>query len=62
MSALQSWLAMDGYAAFVWPAWLLTTLGLAGLVAAAVRERRRALERLERLQALEAEAMKDARP
>ncbi len=41
---MAAFLDMGGYAAFVWPAWVLTAAILAGLAAASVR-RLRALER-----------------
>ena len=45
---------MGGYAAFVWPAWGLSALAIAGLVAYALAERRGAAERLRRLEEDEA--------
>ncbi|MGJ3230684.1 MAG: heme exporter protein CcmD [Oceanicaulis sp.] len=53
---MSEFLAMDGYAAFVWPSYALTFLGVGGLVLWTVRARRAAADRLARLQALEAAA------
>ncbi|MEQ8406586.1 MAG: heme exporter protein CcmD [Oceanicaulis sp.] len=50
---MSAFFAMDGYAAFVWPAYALTLLGVGGLVLWTVRARRAAAARLARLQALE---------
>jgi heme exporter protein D len=50
---VSAFFAMDGYAAFVWPAYALTLLGVGGLVAWTVQARRAASARLARLQALE---------
>jgi heme exporter protein CcmD len=50
---------MDGYGAFVWPAYGLTLLGVGGLVLWTLQARRAAAARLARLQALDALA-KDA--
>lgn len=46
---------MDGYAAFVWPAYALTFAGAAGLIVLAVLRRRAAEARLKRLEASEGE-------
>jgi heme exporter protein CcmD len=45
---------MDGYGAFVWPAYGLTLLGVGGLVLWTLQARRAAAARLARLQALDA--------
>lgn len=50
---MSDFLAMDGYAAFVWPAYGLTLLGVGGLVLWAARARSAAAARLARLEALE---------
>lgn len=50
---MSAFFAMDGYAAFVWPAYGLTFLGVAGLLIWTLRARRAAAARLARLQALE---------
>jgi heme exporter protein CcmD len=50
---VSAFFAMDGYAAFVWPAYALTVFGVGGLVAWTVSARRAAAARLARLQALE---------
>jgi heme exporter protein D len=50
MQALLGYLAMGGYAAFVWPAYAIATLVLAGLVwqsRHAYRRRQRELDRLQ---------------
>jgi len=53
---VSAFLAMDGYAAFVWPAYGLTLLGVGGLVVWTIKARRDASARLARLQALDAPA------
>lgn len=50
---MSGYLAMDGYAAFVWPAYGLTLLGVGGLVLWTLQAHRAAAARLARLQALE---------
>jgi len=50
---VSAFLAMDGYAAFVWPAYALTLAGVGGLIAWTVSARRAAAARLARLQAQE---------
>jgi heme exporter protein D len=52
MDGLAEYLAMGGYARFVWPAWGVGVLVLGGLVVASVRRLR---EREAELAALEAE-------
>lgn len=51
---MSAFFAMDGYAAFVWPAYALTFLGVAGLIGLALKRRKDAEARLKRLEALEA--------
>lgn len=51
---MSAFFAMDGYAAFVWPAYALTFAGVAGLIALAIARRRRAEARLKQLEAAEA--------
>ena len=51
---MSGFFAMDGYAAFVWPAYALTFLGVGGLIALAVKRRKDAEARLRRLEADEA--------
>lgn len=51
---MSEFLAMGGYAAFVWPAWGISAAALAGLVVFALAERRIAAERLRRLERDEA--------
>ncbi|MGX6646348.1 heme exporter protein CcmD [Maricaulaceae bacterium MS644] len=53
---MSAYLAMDGYGAFVWPAYGLTLLGVGGLVFWTLQARRAASARLARLQALETAA------
>ncbi|MHA6288007.1 heme exporter protein CcmD [Maricaulis sp. CAU 1757] len=47
---MSEFLAMGGYAAYVWPAWGISVLALAGLVAAALLERRAVERRLKQLE------------
>jgi heme exporter protein D len=54
---MAAFLDMGGYAAFVWPAWLLSAAILAGITFSSVR-RLRALER----ELAAAEAGRDTRP
>jgi len=51
---MSAFLAMDGYAAFVWPAYGLTAAGVAGLIMLALKRRKDAEARLKRLEADEA--------
>ena len=51
---MSEFLAMGGYAAFVWPTWGVSALVLIGLVAHALIERREAREALRRLEEDEA--------
>ena len=51
---MSEFLAMGGYAAFVWPAWGISAAALVGLVVFALAERRAAAERLRRLERDEA--------
>jgi len=53
---VSEFLAMGGYAAFVWSAYGLTFLGVAGLILWTARARAAAAARLSRLQALETAA------
>lgn len=50
---MSAFLAMDGYAGFVWSSYGLTVIGSVGLIVWAVGARRAAAARLARLQALE---------
>ena len=50
MKAAADWLAMGGYAAFVWPAYGLATAVLAGLSLYYWRRHRRSTADLDRLQ------------
>ena len=47
---LASWLAMGGYAAFVWPAYGITAVVLAGLAFHSWRRHRASLRALDLLQ------------
>ncbi|MCP2671807.1 heme exporter protein CcmD [Maricaulaceae bacterium EIL42A08] len=53
---MTEWLGMDGYAAFVWPAYLLTLVCVGGLVLHAVLRRRATAKRLAELEQVEGEA------
>jgi heme exporter protein CcmD len=53
---MSAYFAMDGYAAFVWPAYALTFVGVGGLIGLAIKRRRDAEARLKRLEAEEGEA------
>jgi len=48
--SLHGFLSMQGYAAYVWPAWSMAFLLLFGLTAAARSERRQRLVRIKRRQ------------
>ena len=50
MQQLTGYLAMGGYAAYVWPAYGVTTIVMAGLVVQTVRRYRRAQRELAELQ------------
>ena len=50
MSALREYLAMGGYAAFVWPAYGLTVIMLCGLAWQSWRRYRESIGRIDRLQ------------
>ncbi len=49
MSALAGWLAMGGYAAFVWPAYAIAAIVLGALVVHSWRRHRRSGDELARL-------------
>ncbi len=49
MSALESFLAMGGYGAFVWPSYLLSLLVLGGVLVTSRRARRRSEQALAAL-------------
>jgi heme exporter protein D len=51
MSAMAAWLAMGGYAVFVWPAYGVASTVLGGLALWSWRCHRRAGRALDRLQA-----------
>jgi heme exporter protein D len=50
MTAIADWLAMGGYAGFVWPAYGLTAAVLGGLALHSWRRHRRSAADLDRLQ------------
>jgi heme exporter protein D len=50
MQRLMDFLAMGGYAVFVWPAYGLTAIVMAGLLALSLRRYRRAQRALDLLQ------------
>jgi heme exporter protein D len=50
MQSLTQYLAMGGYAAFVWPAYALALIVLGGLAVQSLRAYRRNLRELETLQ------------
>jgi heme exporter protein D len=50
MDALATWLAMGGYAAFVWPAYSIAAFVLGGLVIHSWQRHRRSVGELARLQ------------
>jgi heme exporter protein D len=50
MSAIKSWLAMGGYAGFVWPAYGVAAIVLGGLALYSWRRHRRSADTLTRLQ------------
>ena len=51
MTALAAWLAMGGYAAFVWPAYGLAAAVLGGMALHSWRRHRDSAADLDRLQA-----------
>ena len=50
MQAVESFLEMGGYAAFVWPAYALTALVMTGITVQTLRRYRRAQRELAELQ------------
>jgi heme exporter protein D len=50
MQALVNYLAMGGYAAFVWPAYALATAVMAGLFLQGLRRYRRSQRTIEEIQ------------
>jgi len=50
MNAIESWIAMGGYAGFVWPAYGVAVIVLGGLAALSWRRHRRSGDALARLQ------------
>ncbi len=44
---MLEWLQMGGYAVFVWPAYAIALLGLAGVLVSALRAHARALRALK---------------
>ena len=53
---MSAWLAMDGYAGFVWSSYLLVLLTLGGLLAVTILRRRAAVKRLAELESEDGEA------
>ncbi len=53
---MSEWLAMDGYAVFVWTSYGLTLLAVGALLAATILRRRATAKRLAELEAEEGEA------
>ncbi|WP_291843594.1 heme exporter protein CcmD [Maricaulis sp.] len=51
---MSDFLAMGGYAGFVWPTWGISVLAIGGLVIHALLERRAAREALRRIEEDEA--------
>lgn len=47
-ASVHDFLTMNGYAAYVWPAWGMTTLAMAALVVHARRERRHLIANIAR--------------
>ena len=52
---MSEWLAMDGYAAFVWPTYALALLAVGGLLFLTISRRRATAKRLAELEAEEGE-------
>jgi heme exporter protein D len=50
MQGVMQYLAMGGYAAFVWPAYAIATLVLGGLAVQSLRAYRRNMRQLDMLQ------------
>jgi heme exporter protein D len=50
MQGVMQYLAMGGYAAFVWPAYAVATIVLGGLAVQSLRAYRRNMRQLEMLQ------------
>jgi heme exporter protein D len=48
-NTIQTFLAMDGYASFVWPAYALAAIVLVGLLAVSLRQLRKAESELAAL-------------
>ena len=51
---MSDFLAMGGYAAFVWPTWAVSALAIGGLVIHAMLERKAAQDALQRIEEDEA--------
>ena len=51
---MSEWLAMDGYAVFVWPTYGLALLAVGGLLVITILRRRASAKRLAELEAEEA--------
>jgi heme exporter protein D len=62
MQALTNYLAMGGYAAFVWPAYALALAVMAGLFLQGLRRYRRSQRMLEEIQRAQPARPRRARP
>ena len=62
MQALTNYLAMGGYAAFVWPAYALATAVMSGLFLQGLRRYRRSQRMLEEIQRAQPARARRARP
>ncbi|GEO81042.1 heme exporter protein CcmD [Pararhodospirillum oryzae] len=60
MDSLRDFLAMGGYAAFIWPAYGLTFVVLGGLIAHSLIERRRTRALLAQITGLPQDSATDA--
>ena len=55
MQKLTEVLAMGGYAAYIWPSFLVATFIMVGLTAVSLRSQKRAKQTLDRLQNTQAD-------
>jgi len=62
MQALTNYLAMGGYAAFVWPAYALAIAVMSGLFLQGLRRYRRSQRTLEEIQRAQPARARRARP
>jgi len=49
-ASMVHFLAMSGYAAFIWPAYAVSAIAIGGIVWATIRDYRRAKRRLQQLE------------